>query len=59
MSEIADFINFIISRIGAAEVVRIIENAHMSTRYLCPNCKTIIAKGTYPCPECGTPLRWF
>jgi rubrerythrin len=59
MSEIEYFLQFITLRIGAAEVLKILENTQKNRRYLCPNCKTIISKETTPCPKCKTPLRWF
>jgi hypothetical protein len=59
MSEVNALIDFIISIIGPMEVIRIINKAQEMRRYQCPNCKNIVLKGTVPCPNCKTPLRWF
>jgi len=59
MGDFDDFLAFIILLIGAAAVVKIIDEATNKTRYECPNCRMIIWRGTSPCPRCGTPLRWF
>jgi rubrerythrin len=59
MGDFDDFLAFIILLLGAAAVITIIDNATKSTKYQCPNCGTIVSKGTNPCPKCGTPLRWF
>ena len=59
MGDFEDFLGFIILLLGAAAVITIIDNATKSTKYQCPNCGTIVSKGTNPCPKCGTPLRWF
>ncbi len=59
MGDLEDFIGFIIVLLGAAAVVAIIDKATKSTRYQCPNCGTVVAKGVNLCPKCKTPLRWF
>ncbi|MCJ7631972.1 rubrerythrin-like domain-containing protein [Candidatus Bathyarchaeota archaeon] len=59
MGDFDDFLAFIILLLGAAVVIKIIDDATKSTRYECPNCGTILSKGTSPCPKCGTPLRWL
>lgn len=59
MGDLDDFLGFILFLIGAAVVVKIIDEATKSAKYQCPNCGTIIAKGVNPCPKCKTPLRWF
>ena len=53
------FIAFILLLLGAAVVLKIIDEASKSTKYECPNCRAILVKGTNPCPKCKTPLRWF
>jgi len=53
------FIGFIISRLGATDVLKIIDTATKSMRYECPNCGATLNRGTSPCSKCGTPLRWF
>ena len=53
------FIAFILLMLGAAVVLKIIDEASKSTRYECPNCGSTLIKGTNPCPKCKTPLRWF
>jgi len=53
------FIGFILLMLGAALVLKIIDDATKSTRYECPNCGATLKKGTNPCPKCRTPLRWF
>jgi rubrerythrin len=59
MGDFDDFLAFIIVLLGAAVVIKIIDDATKSTRYQCPNCGTVVEKGTNPCPNCKTPLRWF
>jgi rubrerythrin len=59
MGDFDDFLAFIILLLGAAVVIKIIDDATKSTRYQCPNCGTVVPKGTNPCPNCKTPLRWF
>ena len=59
MGDFDDFLAFIILLLGAAVVIKIIDDATKSTRYECPNCGTVVAKGTNPCTNCKTPLRWF
>ncbi|MEM2905012.1 MAG: zinc-ribbon domain-containing protein [Candidatus Bathyarchaeia archaeon] len=52
-------IAFILLMIGAAVVLKIIDDASKSAKYVCPNCGTELVKGTTPCPSCRTPLRWL
>jgi rRNA maturation endonuclease Nob1 len=59
MGDFDDFLAFILLMLGAAVVIKIIDDATKATRYECPNCRTVVNKGTSPCPKCGTPLRWF
>lgn len=59
MGDFDDFLGFIILLLGAAVVIKIIDDATKATRYECPNCGAIVNKGVSPCPKCRTPLRWF
>jgi predicted RNA-binding Zn-ribbon protein involved in translation (DUF1610 family) len=59
MGDFDDFLVFIILLLGAAVVIKIIDDATNKTRYECPNCRAILSKGMSPCPKCGTPIRWF
>ncbi len=59
MGDLEDFLGFIVILLGAAVVVKIIDEATKSPKYQCPNCGTILPKGVNPCPKCKTPLRWF
>ena len=54
-----DFIGFLILMLGAAVVIKIIDDASKKTKYQCPNCNTPLSKNTNPCPKCRTPIRWF
>ena len=59
MSDFDDFLAFIIVLLGAAVVIKVIDDATKATKYKCPNCGTIVTKGTTPCPNCKMPLRWL
>ena len=54
-----DFIGFLILMLGAAVVIKIIDEASKTTKYKCPNCNTPLSKNINPCPKCKTPIRWF
>jgi hypothetical protein len=58
MSDFDDLLALIIVLIGAAAVIAIIDDATKKTKYKCPSCGNIVAKGTTPCPYCKIPLRW-
>ena len=54
-----DLIGFLIVLLGAAVVIKIIDDASKKTRYQCPNCSTTLTKDTNPCPKCKTPEQLF
>ena len=51
-------IALIIGILGAAVIIKIVEDAAKKKRYECPNCANVVRKGSLQCPECKTLLRW-
>lgn len=59
MGDVADLVSFIVELVGSSQVIDILQEASQAKRFQCPNCKTIVPKGTNQCPKCHVPLRWF
>lgn len=51
-------IGLILAVLGAAAVIKIIDEATKEKRYVCPTCGHILRKGSARCPNCKTTLRW-
>ncbi len=51
-------IGLILAVLGAAAVIKIIDDATKEKRYVCPNCRHTLRKNSLQCPSCKTPLRW-
>lgn len=51
-------IGLILAVLGAAAVIKIIDDATKEKRYVCPSCGRTLRKNTATCPSCKTPLRW-
>lgn len=49
---------FILLLLGAAAVIKIIDDATKQTRYKCPRCGGEIHRNQNPCPHCRAPVRW-
>lgn len=53
-----DLLKFILVVLGAAAVIKIIDEATKKTHYKCPGCGADVLKNQNPCPYCRTPLGW-
>jgi len=51
-------VGFILLVLGAATVIKIIDDATKQTHYKCPRCGQEIIRSQNPCPHCGAPIRW-
>ena len=51
-------IGLILAIVGVAAVIKIIDDATKSKKYVCPSCGHTLRKGVSRCPECRTQLRW-
>lgn len=51
-------IGLILALVGAAVVIKIIDDVTKEKRYVCPTCGHTLRKGSVQCPSCKTPLRW-
>lgn len=57
-SAVDGLIAFIIGVLGAALVVKIIDEATKEKKYVCPQCAHPVRMGATHCPNCGITLRW-
>jgi lipopolysaccharide biosynthesis regulator YciM len=57
-SAVKALIGLIIGILGAAAVIKIIDDATKERKYVCPQCGHVLRHGTARCPACKTPLRW-
>lgn len=57
-SAVKALIGLIIGILGAAAVIKIIDDATKERKYVCPQCGHILRQGTSRCPKCKTQLRW-
>lgn len=57
-SAVDALIGFIIGVVGAALVVKIIDEVTKEKRYVCPKCGQALRNGITHCPHCGIALRW-
>jgi len=53
-----DIIGFILLLLGAAVVIKIIDEATKTAHYKCPRCSGELTKGQNPCRHCYAPIRW-
>jgi len=51
-------IGLILAVLGAAAVIKIIDDATKEKRYVCPTCGHTLRKNSVQCPSCKTTLRW-
>ena len=51
-------IGLILAVLGAAVVIKIINEATKEKRFVCPGCGHTLRKGSLRCPKCGITLRW-
>jgi hypothetical protein len=51
-------IGFVMLLLGAAVVIKIIDEATKQARYKCPRYGIGIVKNQNPCPHCNSPIRW-
>lgn len=51
-------IGLILALLGAAAVIKIIDDATKEKRYVCPGCGHTLRNGIQRCPKCGITLRW-
>ena len=51
-------IGLIIGILGAAVIIKIVNDAAKERKYECPNCANVVRKGSLRCPKCKISLRW-
>ena len=51
-------IGFVLLLLGAAGVIKIIDEAVKRAHYKCPRCGMDITKNENPCSHCCSPIRW-
>ena len=57
-SALGALIGLAIGLVGAAVVIKIIDDATKKRKAICPNCKAELPYKVQQCPMCGILLRW-
>ena len=57
-SAIGALIGIALAVVGAAALVKIIDDSLKSKRYVCPECGRSLRMNQKKCPDCGTYIRW-
>ena len=57
-SAVGALIGIALAVVGAAALIKIIDDSLKSKRYVCPECGYSLRKSQRKCSNCGTYIRW-
>lgn len=57
-SSMGALIGLALAVVGAAAVIKIIDDALKEKKYVCPECEYTLRKGQKKCPNCGILIKW-
>jgi len=57
-SAIGALIGLALVVVGAAAVIKIVDDAFKEKKYICPECEQTLRKGQKKCTNCGTIIKW-
>jgi len=57
-SAMGALIGLALAVVGAAAVIKIVDDAFKEKKYVCPECEHTLRKGQKKCTHCGTVIRW-